>query len=106
MGLLTLFRRGGKGDLKRLPTGSFTIDSRGRIVSSTLPHSLSAGHVREIGQHILAIFQGSRNAQLPLYELVVNYGVFKITAREMRGGAIVFLAPVAATTAAGETPPN
>jgi hypothetical protein len=93
MGLLTLFRRGGKSELKRLPAGSFTMDSRGRVVSSTLPHSLSAGQVREIGHHILAIFQGARNAQLPLYELVVNYGVFKITAREMRGGAIVFLSP-------------
>jgi len=96
MGLLTLFRRG-KGEVKRLPAGTFTIDSHGRIVSSTLPHWLSAGQVREIGQHILAIFHGARNAQLPLYELVVNYGVFKITAREMRGGAICFLAPITAS---------
>ena len=101
MGLLSLLRGRGKSDIKRLPQGTFTIDSHGRIVSSTLPHSLSAGQVRDIGQHILAIFQGARTAQLPLYELVVNYGVFKITAREMRGGAMVFLAPIAA-----ETPPN
>ena len=94
MGLLSIFRRG-KADVKRLPQGTFTIDSQGRVVSSTLPHSISDGLVREIGQHILAIFHGSRNAQLPLYEMVVNYGVFKITAREMRGGAIVFLAPIA-----------
>jgi len=94
MGFLTLFRGRGKSDLKRLPQGTFTIDSRGRVVSSTLPHSLSAGQVRDIGQQILAIFQGARTAQLPLYELVVNYGVFKITAREMRGGAIVFMAPL------------
>jgi hypothetical protein len=93
MGLLSLFRRG-KGEIKRLPTGTFTIDSHGKIVSSTLPHSLSAHQVRDIGQHILAIFQGARTAQVPLHELVVNYGVFKITAREMRGGAIVFLAPI------------
>src|SRR5579862_4030267 len=93
MGLLSIFRRG-KAEVKRLPQGSFTIDSHGHVVTTTLPHSLAAGVVREIGQHILAIFHGARNAQLPLYELVVNYGVFKITAREMRGGAIVFLAPV------------
>ena len=103
MGLLSIFRRRGKGDVKRLPNGTFTIDSQCRVVSSTLPHSLATGLVREIGQHILAIFHGARNAQLPLYELVVNYGVFKITAREMRGGAIVFLAPI---TPPGDNAPN
>jgi len=93
MGFLTLFRGAVKSDVKRLPAGTFTMDSRGRVVSSTVPHSVSAGQVRDIGQHVLAIFKGARNAQVPLYELVFNYGVIKITAREMRGGAIVFLSP-------------
>jgi hypothetical protein len=95
MGLLSIFRGHGKAELKRLPAGTFTMDSRGRVVSSTVPHSISAGQVRDIGQHILAIFHGARRAQLPLYELVARYGNFKITAREMRGGAIVFLAAAA-----------
>ncbi|HWD21313.1 MAG TPA: hypothetical protein VHB20_18750 [Verrucomicrobiae bacterium] len=99
MGFLTIFRKSNKGELKSLPAGTFTMDSRGRVVSSTIPQSMSAGQVREIGQHILAIFNGARTARVPLYELVVNYGVFKITAREMRGGAIVFLAPAAASSA-------
>jgi hypothetical protein len=104
MGLLTTLFHRRKSEIKRLPAGTFTIDSHGRVVSSTLPHSLSAGHVREIGQHILAIFHGARNAQLPLYELVVNYGMFKITAREMRGGAIVFLAPLNNASGAEASP--
>jgi hypothetical protein len=103
MGLLTLFRGGGKADVKRLPAGTFTIDSRGRIVSSTIPTSAAGGQLSEIGQHIMAIFQGARNANVPLYQLVVTYGVFKITAREMRGGAIVFMAPAANAPAGNAT---
>ena len=32
-------------------------------------------------------------AQLPISELIMNYATLRITARELRGGAIVFLAP-------------
>jgi len=41
----------------------------------------------------LETFRDAQAAQLPLAELVVNYGSLKLTARELRGGAIVFLSP-------------
>ena len=47
----------------------------------------------EIGRRVLETFRDAQAAQLPLAELVVHYGSLKIVARELRGGAIVFLSP-------------
>ena len=77
----------------RLPNGAFTVDVQGRVVSSTIPRWVPEKQVQAIGQHILAVFSGARTAQLQFSEVVVQYGAFKITAREMRGGAMIFLAP-------------
>ncbi len=93
MGLLN--NKSSGGELRRLPTGSFTVDSQGRVVSSTVPQSVPAALVREIGQGVVAVFQGARKANLTFSELVAQYSAFKITAREMRGGAIIFLSPKA-----------
>ena len=101
MGLLTKSNKALKPELKRMPTGTFTIDADCRIISSTVPSSVPEAEVRVIGQQILAIFEGARDANLQFSELVVQYASFKITAREMRGGAIVFLslrAPQAVVT--------
>ncbi|MGA2174683.1 MAG: hypothetical protein ABSH38_06850 [Verrucomicrobiota bacterium] len=84
-----------KPELKRLPTGSFTVDAHGQVVSSTVPQTIPPALVRDIGQRIVAVFAGARKAQLPFSELVVQFASFKITAREMRGGAIIFLSPKA-----------
>jgi hypothetical protein len=83
------------GELRCLPTGSFTVDSEGCVVSSTVPQSVPAALVREIGQGVVSIFRGAREANLSFSELVAQYAAFKITAREMRGGAIIFLSPKA-----------
>lgn len=93
MGFLTAYHKKPKADVKRLPSGTFTVDAQCRIVSSTVPGSVSEAQVREIGRHVLAIFASAREARLPFSELIVHYAAFKITAREMRGGAIVFLLP-------------
>jgi hypothetical protein len=83
------------GELQRLPTGAFTVDAQGRVVSSTVPQAVPAALVREIGQCVVAVFQGASKANLSFSELVAQYATFKITAREMRGGAIIFLSPKA-----------
>jgi hypothetical protein len=100
MGLLTLFGRGGKPGLKRLINGSFTVDATGRVVSSTVPGSVSESELRDIGRQILAIFDEGGKLNLGFTELVVQYVSFKITARQMRGGAIIFLSPKLIQTAA------
>jgi hypothetical protein len=82
-----------KPDVKRLPTGSFTVDNRGEVISSTVSQAFPDSLVRDIGQRIVQVFNGARKAQLPFSELVVQYASYKIVAREMRGGAIIFLSP-------------
>ena len=83
------------GDLPRLPAGAFTVDAQGRVVSSTVPQAVPAALVQDIGECVVAVFQGARKANLSFSELVAQYAAFKITAREMRGGAIIFLSPKA-----------
>jgi hypothetical protein len=83
------------GEIQRLPTGSFTVDAAGNVVSSTVPQAVPAALVREIGQCVVAVFEGARKANLSFSEMVAQYASFKITAREMRGGAIIFLSPKA-----------
>jgi hypothetical protein len=93
MGLLNLFSKPA-APLLRLPAGSFTLDRDGRILVATLPSTFPTELIRHIGRSVLETFREAQSAQLPLTELVIRYGSLKITAREMRGGAIVFLAPL------------
>jgi hypothetical protein len=95
MGFLNLLTRRGQtgATLVRLPTGSFTLDPGGRVVASTLPRSFPAGKVRQIGDLVLSTFRAAREAGIPLTELIADYAALKLTARELRGGAIIFLAP-------------
>ena len=79
--------------LMRLPTGSFTLDPNGRVVASTLPQSFPITHVQQIGELVLSTFKRARDSRVPLTELIAEYAALKLTARELRGGAIIFLAP-------------
>jgi hypothetical protein len=88
-------KKSNAAELRRLPTGSFTVDARGQVVSSTVPQAVPAALVEEIGQCVVAVFEGARKANLAFSEMVAQYAAFKITAREMRGGAIIFLSPKA-----------
>jgi hypothetical protein len=97
MGLLNLFSSKPAPTLLKLPSGTFTLDRTGRVVVSTLPSSFPADLLAEIGKHVLTTFREAQAAQLLLAELVICYPALKITARELRGGAIVFLAPQALT---------
>lgn len=93
MGLLKLFSKPAPSTLTSLPTGSFTLDRDGEIIVSTVSSSFPAVTVKDIGQRVLDTFSEAREAQLPLAELVIHFGGFKIVARELRGGAIVYLRP-------------
>jgi len=92
MGLRKIFARSAP-TLARLPSGSFTLDRLGRVLVGTVPSSVPATTLQAIGQYVLETFSQAEAAQLPLAELVVNYGSLKINARELRGGAIIFLSP-------------
>lgn len=95
MGLLNLFSKRAASTPRPvgLPSGSFTVNASGRLVSSTLPRGFPQPLIEEIARVVLATFSSALQAQLHLTEFTVHYAALKITAREMGGGAIVFLAP-------------
>jgi hypothetical protein len=95
MGFLNLFAKP-VPTLLRLSSGSFTVDREGTVVIGTLPSSFPPDLVSDIGQQVLSTFREAAAAQLPLSELIVNFPNLRITARELRGGAIVFLSSKAA----------
>ena len=95
MGFLNLFSKTKYSRLVHLPSGSFTLDRNGRVISSTLPTFFPTGHINQIAQQVLATFNAAQNAQMPLSEIIVSYAALRILARELRGGAIVYLMPQA-----------
>ena len=90
MGLLNLFAKSAP-TLLRLPSGSFTVDRQGQVLMGTLPSSFPAELVADIAHQVLTAFRDAADAQLPLSELVITFPSLKISARELRGGAIIFL---------------
>jgi hypothetical protein len=93
MGILNLFAKRNESKVNRLPSGSFTVDSLGQILVSTVMQDYPRPWLIEIGRCAIHTFRSAREARLPLTEFVVYYAAFKVTARELRGGAIVFLTP-------------
>jgi hypothetical protein len=92
MGLLNLFAKPAPM-LMRLPSGCFTVDRDGRVLTVTLPSSFPVSLVEDLAREVRAAFSEAAAAQLPLAEFVINYPSLKISARELRGGAIVYLSP-------------
>jgi hypothetical protein len=99
MGLLNLFARSAP-TLLSLPSGSFSVDREGRVLVGTLPSSFPAELQDEIAREVLTTFRQASAAQLPLSELIIHFASLRITARELRGGAIIYLAPLAPSTPA------
>ena len=93
MGLLTFLTRADPTRLVHLPSGSFTIDREGTILTSTVPQSFPSGRMQDIGEQVIASFEAAKQAQMPLAEIIVYYAALKVLARELRGGAIIFLMP-------------
>ena len=78
-------------EVYRLPTGSMTVDRDGNVVTSTISSTYSAGLLRGIAEEILRLFREARAAQFPISEFNLQFAGLQVTAREMRGGAIIFL---------------
>ena len=92
MGFLGLFSSAGAA-VQRLPAGSMTVDREGNVVATTVASTYPASVLSDIAAEVLRIFNGARKAQVPLSEFNLHFASLRITAREMRGGAIIFLAP-------------
>ena len=93
MGFLRKIFKPAPARLVKLPSGSFTVDREGHVITCTLPQSFPAARMQEMGRAVLAYFRAAQQAQIPVTEVVVTYPTLKLTARDLRGGAIVFLAP-------------
>ncbi len=79
--------------IQQLPTGSITVDRHGSIVTSTVSSVFPKKVLHEISSDVLELFREARAAQMPLAEVSLHFGSLRITARELRGGAIIFLFP-------------
>jgi hypothetical protein len=92
MGLLKkIFRR--QAAVQDLPSGSLTVDRNGNTVTTTISSAYPASLLKEIARDVLKLFQEARDAQMPLAEISLHFASLRITARELRGGAIIFLFP-------------
>jgi hypothetical protein len=92
MGFLTKIF-GTRAAVQQLPTGTITVDRQGHIVTSTVSSAFPKSLLHGIGQDVLELFREAHTAQLPLAEISLHFGSLHITARELRGGAIIFLFP-------------
>jgi hypothetical protein len=92
MGFLkNLFRS--RASVQQLPTGTIAVDRNGHIVTSTVASAYPADLLHEISVNVLKLFREARAAQMPMAEVSLHFGSLNITARELRGGAIIFLLP-------------
>lgn len=92
MGLLSLFSKPSPA-LQLLPTGSMTVDRNCQVLATTISSSCPPELIQDIGSQVLRLFREARKAQMPLSELSLHFPSLQITARELRGGAIIFLTP-------------
>ena len=94
MGILKPFSRADQPIApERLPSGCFAVHRGGGLVSSTLPSSFSPKLLQEISKAVLDAFASAGDTQVGINELHVEYAGLTILAREMRGGALIFLQP-------------
>ncbi len=94
MGVLKPFSREHKpARIERLPSGCFSLHRGGELAASTLPGSFPLEKVMEIGKVVLETFRSAQNANLLLTDLHIRYSGLLISARELRGGALIFLSP-------------
>jgi hypothetical protein len=107
MGILKPFSRSLKPlRPELLPNGAFSIHSGGEIVGSTLPSEFPQKVVLKLGHTVLSVFSRAREANLPLTDLLIHFSGLTITARELKGGALVFLNPATLNLARTFTPPS
>jgi hypothetical protein len=98
MGFLNYIKRlfRSRPAVQQLPQGSLTVNRDGVVVTCTVSSAYSRTLLGEISRSVLVLFREAREAQMPLTEVSIHYGSFLVTARELRGGAIIFLLPQSA----------
>ncbi len=90
MGLLNLFSKPDP-EVKQLPYGTLTVDRDAQIVATTVSSTVSPDLLKQIGVQVLNLFGEARKARLPLSEVRLHFASLQLTARELRGGALIHL---------------
>jgi hypothetical protein len=84
---------GSRAAVQQLPTGSITVDRNGQIVTSTVSSMYPRPLLQAIGRDVLRLFHEARSTEIPLNELDIHFASLRITARELRGGTLIFIFP-------------
>src|SRR6478735_8756012 len=106
MGVLKPFSREQKPlGIERLPSGCFSLHRGGELAGSTLPTTFSHEKMMEIGRVVLDAFRSAQATNLLLTDLHIHYSGLQISARELRGGALIFLSPATMLLPRQLTPP-
>jgi hypothetical protein len=92
MGILNWFAKPQPVALK-LVTGSFTVDRNGRVMTTTVGSECPRRLLDDTAREVLSIFREARMAQMQLAGFDLYFAGLHIKAREMQGGAIIFLSP-------------
>lgn len=93
MGFLNIFSSKSSPEVQILPSGSLTVDRDAQILASTVSSAVPEDVLQDIGARVLQLFRQARNAQVPITQLTLNFASLQVTARELRGGAMIFLTP-------------
>ena len=97
MGLLSFFKAPATQAPPPLPNGSYTVDRGGKVVTSTISSAVTVQTLELISAQVLQIFKDAKQAQLNISEFSISMDAMNIKARELRGGAIIFLSPRGST---------
>jgi len=89
---------GAQASVQQLPAGTVTVDRQGEIITSTVSSTFPVPLVQAIAKDMLELFREARAGQMPLAEVSLHFSSLRITARELRGGAIVFMFPQTASS--------
>jgi hypothetical protein len=89
----------------RMPSGCFAVHREGGIVCSTLPCWFPEESAEEIGSTVINAFRVASETNVALSEVSIRYSGLTILARDLRGGALIFLVPNEAHFAR-KTPPT
>ena len=92
MGILNWFSKS-EPVVRKVPAGSFTVDRHGRVMTTTVGSEYPQRLLDDTAREVLTLFREARAAQMPMTGLDLHFAGLHINAREMQGGAIIFLSP-------------